>query len=396
MRNLEGVRRFWLSNGGRGIVKIITVLLSFVILFVCAVTGGLLFMRGMHVRGAILLAASFVLCLLALLFAFGWIKPRLLGAAGSVLLIMCVLLGISVTVQDAHLTAPKSPQAYEPFAEGSLVATYAFRDAGLRLSGPLPRINGDTAFYPMYSAFVRATYPKNDYSSDGSARNDTVRTASAQEAFRRLIAHDADLAICIAPPYSVLREAFDGGVQFTYYPVARDALVFFVPAEQRVHALTTAQLRDIFSGTVTNWKSLGGSRMAVKPYQKEEGTAVQYLCQRMMVTAPFAPAETDASGVRKAYVNTDGAIGYDFWSNVRADVERGVIQLLTVDGVEPTPAAIESMQYPYSATVFAITSAETTAETDDLIGWMQSPEGQLLAEKSGYIAVGDVASDQMN
>jgi len=45
---------------------------------------------------------------------------------------------------------------------------------------------------------------------------------------------------------------------------ARDALSFYVNEQNPVHELTTEQLRGIFSGSISNWKEVGGADAPVR------------------------------------------------------------------------------------------------------------------------------------
>jgi ABC-type phosphate transport system substrate-binding protein len=49
-------------------------------------------------------------------------------------------------------------------------------------------------------------------------------------------------------------------------PVAYDALTIVVNTELKVSGLTMAQLRDIYSGTLTNWNQVGGPDLPIKPF----------------------------------------------------------------------------------------------------------------------------------
>ena len=51
---------------------------------------------------------------------------------------------------------------YEPFRENTLAKSLN-EPSSLRLHDNLPRLEGATALYPLYSAFARAVYPEANY-----------------------------------------------------------------------------------------------------------------------------------------------------------------------------------------------------------------------------------------
>lgn len=48
---------------------------------------------------------------------------------------------------------------YIPFSENGRIATLE-EESSFKVTDDLPKIDGATALYPLYSAFVQATFPK--------------------------------------------------------------------------------------------------------------------------------------------------------------------------------------------------------------------------------------------
>ena len=53
---------------------------------------------------------------------------------------------------------------------------------------------------------------------------------------------------------------------------ALDGIALVVHAENPVTALSTAQIAEIFTGKITNWRALGGPDAPIAPYGREAGS----------------------------------------------------------------------------------------------------------------------------
>ena len=85
-------------------------------------------------------------------------------------------------------------------------------------------------------------------------------------------------------------------------------------------SLTVQQVKDIYSGAITNWKDVGGEDEPIIAYQRNSGSGSQSMMERFMGDVPLADAPSNwvASGMGglvsavAAYDNRHGAIGYSF------------------------------------------------------------------------------------
>lgn len=54
------------------------------------------------------------------------------------------------------------------------------------------------------------------------------------------------------------------GRHFDLHAFAREAFVFIVNVDNPVNSLTEQQVRDIFSGAITNWRTVGGNDQEIQ------------------------------------------------------------------------------------------------------------------------------------
>ncbi len=282
--------------------------------------------------------------------------------------------------------------AYEPFAENTL-AVRLNEESTLKLTEKnLPRIDGATALYPLYSAFVQAVYPEKKY----SVYNSEVRGGTTPMAFDRLVWEDVDIIFCAAPSLKQIQEAEKRGKTFRLVPIGKEAFVFFVNSQNKMREITHDQIKDIYSGKITNWKELGGENDDIRAFQRPEGSGSQTMLDRIMGdTQLIEPLRAERVGgmggiIRETadYKNYNNAIGYTFLFFATGMVKNDQIALLKVNGVYPSHETIIDGTYPFTGDFYAITLEDNKNENvEKFIEWILSEQGQYLIEKTGYIPI---------
>ena len=85
------------------------------------------------------------------------------------------------------------------------------------------------------------------------------------------------------------------------------------------------------------------------------------------------------------YQNTRGAIGYTFRYYATQMNSNKNIKLLAINGIAPTVENIRNGSYPYTVDVYMVTREHPTVETQQLVNWFLSPQGQRLVQDVGYV-----------
>jgi len=63
------------------------------------------------------------------------------------------------------------------------------------------------------------------------------------------------------------------------------------------------------------------------------------------------------------------------------------IKLLSINGITPTVDNIRNNSYPYTIDVYMVTRENPTPETQKLVQWFLSPQGQRLVQDVGYVPI---------
>lgn len=264
-------------------------------------------------------------------------------------------------------------------------------------------MDGATALYPVYAAFVQAVYPEREYSLYESHDIGTVACTNTEVAYQRLIDRDVDVIFVAAPSQSQKNAAEAAGMELHLTPIGREAFVFFVNSRNPVEGLTVEQVKGIYSGEITNWNEVGGENQSIRAFQRVENSGSQSALQRLMGDTPIMAAEredvvADMGGIISqvaSYRNYKNSIGFSFRYYSTQMVENNQIRLLSLDGVPPTRETIRDGSYPLANEFYAVTAApigQPAPESRDtrlaaLLDWILSPQGQWIIEETGYVAV---------
>lgn len=147
-----------------------------------------------------------------------------------------------------------------------------------------------------------------------------------------------------------------------------------------VDNLTAAQLQDIFSGKVQNWKQVGGKDAPIVVINRAfgSGTRVNYQMKALKNGEFMKPGtsanykEVKSSGDMKTSVeSTPNSIGYIDLVYVKGD-----IKALKYNGVEATTANVIDGKYPVWAYGYYLTKGTPTGATKAFIDYVQSSKFQ--------------------
>ena len=376
------------------IIESIIVLIG--LLFLTAIIGFFILLTGGMHYSSFLVVVPICLFLLYVCKSFGWLTTRkrkgwFAGLVGAALIFASIApiqyhYKMSIPTVDAEVEIYE----YEPFAVDNKVIT-PDTEVSLKMTKPLPRLDGATAMYPLYSAFAQATYPKKTY----FPYNSEVMVNKTPEAYHNLIYGNADIIFVAAPSESQRNVAKMQGHTLNMTPIGREAFVFFVNHKNSVDNLTLEQVKQIYAGEVTNWNQVGGNNEKIRAFQRPADSGSQSTLEKIMgdTTIMEAPAEDIATGMGgiihevSQYRNYKNAIGFTFRYYSTEMVGNEDIKLLSIDGVAPTKENIRNGTYPLTSEFYAVTAGTENPNVQVFIDWIVSSEGQALVEKVGYVPV---------
>ena len=170
--------------------------------------------------------------------------------------------------------------------------------------------------------------------------------------------------------------------------VAIDGIAVCVDPANEVADLTKEQLTNIYNGTITNWKEVGGADEPIIVIGREAGSGTRGAFEELvdLKDACKYANELDSTGAVIAKVaSTPGAIGY-----ASLDALDDSVKALSLEGVEATAENIKAGNYFLSRPFVMATKGEISEQSEavqELFKYLSSDEGKQVISGVGLITV---------
>ena len=177
------------------------------------------------------------------------------------------------------------------------------------------------------------------------------------------------------------------------HPVAWDALAIIANKKNPVNNLTTAQIKKIYTGKITNWKQVGGANAPIRLYIRRGkisgvGYAIrqyifkdsnfEFVTNKKYVTKSSGPLE-------KAVVKDPYAMGITGVSSAR----KRNVKILNFDGKIPSYENVANGKYTLYRPLYLVTSASPSKKVKAFIKFATSKEGRKIIKKNGTVPYKD-------
>jgi phosphate transport system substrate-binding protein len=166
--------------------------------------------------------------------------------------------------------------------------------------------------------------------------------------------------------------------------IARDGLAVIIHPKNPIHSLTIAQVRDIYSGAITNWSQLGGKDKEIHVITREEGSgtrsAFESLVMNKIEIDPHSIVQDSNGTVRQLVGDDQYAVGYISLGLVDENVKA-----LELEGVVASRENVINGTYILSRPYLFVASAEPVGEVKKFIDFVLSAEGKAILDLEGLI-----------
>jgi phosphate transport system substrate-binding protein len=170
--------------------------------------------------------------------------------------------------------------------------------------------------------------------------------------------------------------------------IALDAIAIITNGDNKVSNLTKEQVKDIFTGEISNWKELGGHDRPIVVVSREDGSGTREGFESIVGYGPEELIKSalisDGSGNIKTTVsNNKNAIGYISLGYVDKSVKS-----VSIDGVVPSNENVKTHKYAISRPFLLIYKDEKlTEEGQKFIDYILGEDGQKVVEKHGFVSI---------
>lgn len=160
--------------------------------------------------------------------------------------------------------------------------------------------------------------------------------------------------------------------------IAKDAIAAIVNSDNPVTALSTEQLRAIFTGKITNWSEVGGNDLPIKAFVVKEASATrQVFASAILAGESYNNVEVITPDAKMlSIVGRDpSAIGQLSFAFLGTHSE---VKALQVDG---HLASVDNKDYPITRPLYITTHGEPSGAVKTFLDWTLSSEGQTIVKK---------------
>ncbi len=170
--------------------------------------------------------------------------------------------------------------------------------------------------------------------------------------------------------------------------IAYDGIVVVTHPSNKVKELTLEQVKQIFTGEITNWKQLGGADMEIVVVSREDGSGSRDAFQEIVGygSGELIRNAIIASGngnIKTTVANNKHAIGF-----ISFEYIDDAISTINIDGVEATAENVLEQKYKLSRPfLFVYKDGNLTANGQKFIDFILSDEGQKIAAEAGAIPI---------
>ncbi len=165
--------------------------------------------------------------------------------------------------------------------------------------------------------------------------------------------------------------------------VAKDGLSVYLHPSNPVRNLTLAQVKNIYTGQITNWREVGGNdeTIIVLSRAPSSGTYL-YFQEHVLDGQPYAANAINmptTAAIAQEIEKNPPAIGYGGLAYGENLVH------CKINGISPTAESVRADKYPIARYLYFYTIKKPEGVVKSFIDWVLSKEGQGVVKESEYV-----------
>ena len=179
------------------------------------------------------------------------------------------------------------------------------------------------------------------------------------------------------------QEEIDSGIQELI--IAYDGIVVVTHPSNNVKDLTTEQVKQIFTGEITNWKEVGGKDMEIVVVSREDGSGSRDAFQEIVgyESGQLIRNAIIASGngnIKTTVANNKHAIGF-----ISFEYIDDTISTMNINGVEAKAENVLNGTYSLSRPFLFVHKEDVPEAAQAFMDYILTPEAQKIVEEAGAI-----------
>ncbi len=175
------------------------------------------------------------------------------------------------------------------------------------------------------------------------------------------------------------------------HAIARDGIGIITHKDNPLETITSAQVKRIYRGQVTNWQALNGQSAPITVINKAEGRSTlelflaHFALKNSEINASIIIGDNE-QGV-KTVIGNKNAIAYVSIGTAEYNIQHGSpIKLLSLDDIEASSHNVSQGRYPLSRLLNLVVShTDTTPLVQAFLTFSQSPARNPLIKELNFV-----------
>lgn len=168
--------------------------------------------------------------------------------------------------------------------------------------------------------------------------------------------------------------------------IAIDGIAVVTNTANKVTDLTPQQVKDIFTGKITNWKEVGGEDGEIVVISREDGSGTRdgfqdilgFKSEELTKDATICDGSGNVKSTIEGNKNSIGYISFGYLDDTLNDVK--------IEGVAPNDDNVVSGDYAISRPFLLVNKKDAlTDETKKFVDFIVSEDGQKIISEEGFI-----------
>jgi len=192
----------------------------------------------------------------------------------------------------------------------------------------------------------------------------------------------------------ISRQLKDDEKDLMSFTIARDGVCVILHKDNRVKNLSDAQVVDIYTGKMTNWKDAGGGDAPITVVNKAEGRSTlelfthYYKLKNSAIKAHVVIGENEQA--IKTVAGNPNAIGYVSIGTAEYDAREGIaIKLMACNGVPATLENVKNEKFPLARPLNLVVKKEPEGNVKAFIDFALSKEANPSIKEQFFVPIKD-------
>jgi len=241
-------------------------------------------------------------------------------------------------------------------------------------------LQGSTTVLPIAQAAAEA------YMENHSDADIMVRGGGSGTGIAALIDNATDIAMASRPMKTKeIKQAREKGINPVGTVIARDGIAVIVHKSNPINEISLEDLKNIYTGGITKWSSLGGKGKIVVISRDAASGTFEVFNEKVLEGAKLTQsALMQASNleVARTVEQTPGGIGY-----VGLGYISDKVKVLKVNGVTPSEQTVRNGTYPLARPLYLYTNGNPSGMKKGFIDFILSTDGQNIVRDNGFVPV---------